>query len=83
MGGCDAFVDLAGQSALDDEADDASLLDELDDDDASCPEICAFTHTGPADTTPRAAINAVNGMRDVMAITFQSCNNAAILGVKI
>ena len=86
LGGCGAFVDLAGQSALDDEADDISELNELDTDDeedAACPEICAFTQAGPADTTPRVATNAVSGMRDVMARTFQVCNNAATLGPKI
>jgi hypothetical protein len=37
LGGVDGFAALAGQSALDDEADDESVLDELDDA-ASCPE---------------------------------------------
>ena len=85
LGGCGALEDLAGQSALDDEAEDESELCELDtdDDEASCDAIRAFTHTGAADTTPRVATNAANGIRDVMAITFQPCNTAATLGLKI
>jgi len=83
LGGCGAFVDLAGQSALDDEADEESALSELDDDEASCDEIRALTKAGAAETTPRAAINAASGIRDVMTITLQACNNAATLSPKL
>ena len=79
------MADLAGQSALDDAADDESALSELDtdEDEASCDEIRASTQAGAADTTPSVATNAANGIRDVMAVTFRPCNNKATLGPKI
>ncbi len=87
LGGCGALEDLAGQSALDDEAEDEddSKLCELDkddeDEDASCAEIRASTQAGAADTTPRVATKAAKGMSDVMAVTFRPCNNKATLGL--
>ncbi len=85
LGGRGGLEDLAGQSALDDAADEESELCEpdTDDDAASCDEIRASTQAGAADTTPRVATKAANGMSEVMAVTFRPCNNKATLGPKI
>ena len=87
-GGVDLAAGLAGQSGLEDDADDRVDADDeaTDDEDwaePSCDETRALTNAGSAATRPRVAINTAVGSRDFMTITFRPRKTTATLGAKL
>ncbi len=78
MGGVDGVAAFAGQSALDDEADDVAAVDSDDDDDSLCAEIRAIDSSGTAVAPARAAISTARGITDLMGKTFSAMKQSLV-----